>query len=154
MVDDDGAARWQTHFARMGRLDLVFDLEAREQRYIIHIAFDAVHVVRHYRAHERVCLLVHLVGVDQDFADFRVEVVADRAHHQRAFQIDQGRGFFCFCRICNGSPELIQVVQVPLQLFFIAPDSGCACDDAHAIRYFQMREHFAQFGAFVTLDAA
>ena len=94
MVDYDRATGRQTHFARMCRFDLVFDLEAREQRHVVHIALDAVHVVRHHRAHERQRLLVNILGVDQNFADFRVEVVADGAHHQAAFQIDQRRGFF------------------------------------------------------------
>ncbi len=33
MVDDDGAARGQGHFALEGRFDLAFDLVTREQRY-------------------------------------------------------------------------------------------------------------------------
>ena len=35
MVDHDGAARGQVHLARIGRLDLVLDLEAREQRHVV-----------------------------------------------------------------------------------------------------------------------
>src|SRR5574340_575260 len=154
MVDHDGAAGGQAHFACMRGFDLVFDLEAREQRHVVDVALDAIHVVRHHRAHERQGLLVDVFGIDQDFADFRIEVVADGAHHQAAFQVDQRRGFFEFRRAFDRIPQLLEVIQVPLQLFFVAPDTGRARDDAHALRHFNVRQHFAQLVAFFAFDAA
>ena len=132
----------------------MFDLETGEQRNIVNVTLDAIDVVRHHGAHKGVRLFVHFVGIDQDFADFRIEVVADGANHERTFQINQGRRFFRLGRISNRRPQLIQVVQVPLQLFFVATDTGGASDDAHAFRYFQMRQYFAQFCAFVPFDTA
>src|SRR5574340_968373 len=154
MVDHDRAAGRQAHFARMGGFNLVLDLEAREQRYVVHVAFDAVHVVRHDRTHERHRLFVDVLRVDQDFADFRVEVVADGAHHETAFQVDQRRRFFGLRRALNRIPQLLEVVQVPLQFFLVAPDTGGARDDAHAMRHVDLRQHFAQFVAIFAFHAA
>jgi hypothetical protein len=47
---------------------------------------------------------------------------------------------------------LQQVVQVPLQFFGLAADSGGAGDQAHAVGHFELIHDFAQFGAFVTVD--
>ena len=77
MIDDDGATGGQIDLADEGGFDLVFDLETREQRHIVAIALDAIDVARHHRAHEGAGLLVNLVSVDQDFTDFRLEIVAD-----------------------------------------------------------------------------
>ena len=143
MVDHDHAAGRQTHFARMGRFDLMFDLETREQRHVVHITFDTIHIARHDRAHERQRLLVDIFRVDQDFADLRIEIIADGAHHQAAFQIDQRRSFFGLCRTFDGIPQLLEVIQVPLQFFLVAPDTGSARDNAHAGRYVNIRQHLA-----------
>ena len=40
VVDDDRAARRQRHGARVRGFDLVFDLEAREQRHVVAVALD------------------------------------------------------------------------------------------------------------------
>jgi hypothetical protein len=41
VVDHDGAAGGQADLARVGRLDLVLDLEAREQRHVVVVALHA-----------------------------------------------------------------------------------------------------------------
>ncbi len=91
VVDHDGAARGQRHGARVRRLDLVLDLEAREQRYVVLVALDAWRVVRHHVQHELTGLLVDVVRVDQDLADRRAVVVADGADHEVRFLEDQER---------------------------------------------------------------
>ena len=81
MVDDNGAPGRQRDFARVSRLNLVFDLKARKQRHIIFVEFDAADVGGHDVTHELHRLIVDFFGVDQHFADFGVEVIADGADH-------------------------------------------------------------------------
>ncbi|MPM97689.1 hypothetical protein SDC9_144866 [bioreactor metagenome] len=57
-------------------------------------------------------------------------------------------------RTLDGGPQLQQVVQVPLQFFSLAADGSSAGNQAHAVRHFELIHDFAQFGAFVTVDAA
>jgi hypothetical protein len=92
MAPPEGRLTWRAK----GGFDLVFDLEAGEQRHVVAVALDAIDVARHDGAHEGAGLLVNLVGVDQDFADFRLEVVADGANDQAAFQIDQEGADCCW----------------------------------------------------------
>ncbi len=152
VVDDDGAAGRQVDLAGEGGLDLVFDLEAREQRHVVAVTLDAIDVARHDSAHEGASLLVYFVGVDQDFADVRLEVVADGANDQAAFQVDQEGAGLLLGGAFDGGPQLQQVVQVPLQFFSLTADGGRAGDQAHAVRYFQLIHDFAQFGALVTVE--
>ena len=72
------------HLARVGRFDLVLDLEAREQRDVVVVALHAVDVLRHHVGHELARLLEDVVGVDEDLADVGLEVVADGADDQAA----------------------------------------------------------------------
>ena len=154
VVDHYRAARGQVDLARVGRLDLVFDLEAREQWHVVVIALDARDVARHHVGHELGGLLVDVVGVDEDFTDVGLEVIADRADHQAAFLIDQeGTGLALRCAF-DRTPQLEQVVEVPLQFFGGAADRRGARDHAHAGRDFELVHGIAQFGALVTLDPA
>ena len=89
VIDDDRAARRQRHLPRVRGLDLVLDLEAREQRHVVLVELDARHVGRHHVAHELLRLLVDRFGVDQELADVRMEVVADRADDEARFLVDQ-----------------------------------------------------------------
>ena len=82
VVNHDGAARRQLHGAGVGRFDLVFDLEAAEQRCVVAVALHAVRKLRHDVAHELLSLVIDVIGVDQDVADVVVEVIADGADHQ------------------------------------------------------------------------
>jgi hypothetical protein len=70
VVDHDGAARGQVHRAAEGGLDLVLDLEAREQRRVVAVALHRT-PFRHHVVHELLRLIVDVVGVDQDLADVR-----------------------------------------------------------------------------------
>ena len=60
----------------------MFDLEAREQRHVVVIELGTVDVIRHHMAHELHSLFVNRLSVDQDFADFFVEVITDGADDQ------------------------------------------------------------------------
>src|SRR6187455_2514545 len=132
----------------------MLDLEARKERHIVFVEFDAVDVRGHYVAHERARLLVDVFGVDQNFADVLRKVIADRANDEARFLINQesavlaGRGVFDF------APQLQQVIQVPAEFFGIAADAGGARDDTHARGHFELVDGFAQFGALFAFDPA
>ena len=153
VIDDDGATGRQVDLANEGGFDLMFDLEAGEQRHVVAVAFDAIDVVRHDGAHEGLSLLEHVVGVDQDLTDVRLEIVANGADDQGAFKIDEESARMLFGRIIDGGPQLHQVVQVPLQLFCLTADGGGAGDQAHALRDFELVHGLAQFGALIAVDA-
>ena len=82
VVDHDGTARRQLDGACVGRLDLMLNLEAAEQRSIVTVALHTVGVLRHDVGHELLGLFINVVGVDQDVTDVIVEVVTDSANHQ------------------------------------------------------------------------
>ena len=154
VVDDDGATRGQRHDARVGGLDLVLDLEAREQRGGIAVVLDACHVVGHHVAHELRGLLVDVLGVDQHLADVGREVVTDGADDQAGFLIDEEGARRRLGGRFDGLPQLQQVVQVPLQLLDRAADAGRAGDEAHAGGHLQLVHGLAQFLPVLALDAA
>ena len=106
VVNDNGAARRQIDLTTKGCFDLVLDLETGKKRHIVVVALDAMDVARHDSVHESTCLLVNFVGVDQDFADFRLEVIANGANYQAAFQINQESATLLFGGAFNGGPQL------------------------------------------------
>jgi hypothetical protein len=73
------------------------------------------------------------IGVDQNFADIGLEVVADGADHQAALLIDQEGAFLLLRGAFDGLPQLQEIVEVPLQFFAVAPDRRGAGDQAHAL---------------------
>ena len=154
VVNDDGPARGQLHGAGVGRLNLVLNLKAAEQRCVVTVALDAGRVLGHHVAHELLRLLVDVIRVDQDVANVAVEVVADGADHQARFLVNQESTFARFGRAINGVPQLEQVVQVPLQLRGGAANTGRARDDAHALGVVELVHRFFQLGTVFTLNAA
>ena len=153
VVDDHGAARGQIHRARVGRLDLVLDLEARKERHVVPVALDALDVVRHHDAHERHGLVCDVVSVDEDFADFGREVIPDRPDDEARFQVNQDGGCVVLCGSVNRCPELHQVGQVPLQFLDVATDASRAGDNAHTLRDGQLIHRFAKLLAIFAFDA-
>ncbi len=154
VVDHDGAARGQVDRAAEGCLDLVFDLKAREQRRVVTVALHAMALVGHHVVHELVGLLEDVVGVDQDLADVRGEVVADGADDQRAFLIDQVGTLARPAGLVDGRPQLEHVVQVPLQLGGAAADTGGAGDQAHPLGVVELIHVLLELFPVIPLDAA
>ncbi len=132
----------------------MFDLETREQRYIVVVALDAVHVGRHDVGHELLGLFMDVIGVDEDFTDFGLKVVADGADHQAAFLINQEGAVLAGSGAFNRPPQLGEVVEVPAELFAVAANGGGTCDQAHAFGHVQLIHRFAQLGTFLTFNAA
>ena len=118
------------------------------------IALDAIHRARHDVGHELLCLFKHVVGVDQNLADFGMEIVANRADDQTRFLINQEGAALRFGCAINRTPELQQVIQIPLQFFGIATDTGRARNQAHAAGYVEAIHHLAQFLPVFAFDAA
>ena len=153
VVDHDGAARGQGHGARVGRFDLVLDLETAEQRCVIAVALDPGSVLGHHVRHELLGLFVDVVGIDEDVTDLVVEVVADGADHQARFLIDQERALALGGTV-DGAPQLEQIVQIPLQFGRAAADAGGARDDAHTLGVLELVHRFLELGPVFAFDAA
>ena len=117
------------------------------------IALDAGHVTRHHVTHELLRLLVHVVSVDQDFADVGLEVIADGTNHQAGFLINQEGAGLRFGSTIDRVPQLQQVVEIPLQFFSIAADACRAGDQTHATGHVQLIHDLAKFLAIFTFDA-
>ena len=83
MVNHNRAAAGQRNRTGVGRFDLVLDLEPAEQRCVVAVALHARGMLGHDVGHELLRLVVHVIGVDQDVANVVVEVIANRANHQR-----------------------------------------------------------------------
>ena len=162
VVDHHGAAGRQAHLPGECRLDLVLYLETREQRDIIAIQFDLVHIARHHGLHERLGLFENLFRIDQDLADVRLEIIADRADHETRLQIDQeglgsvasvlsrgavGGGLF------DGAPQLHEVAHVPLEFLDRPADSSCPGDYAHTLADLELVYQRTQFVSILTLHA-
>ena len=143
VVDHDGAAGEERHVAAVGALDLVLDLEAREERDVVAVELHLVDVRRHHRAHERQRLVVDRLGIDQDLADVGLEKVADRADHQARLEVNEAGTLLLLGGFLDGAPELQQVVQVPLHFLERAADARGARDEAHAIGHLQLVHHLA-----------
>ena len=184
MVDHDRAAGGQRNRAGVGRFDLVFDLEAREERNVLTVALDAADHVGHDVRHELTGLFIDLVRVDEHFADVGLEVVADGAHDEVGFLDDQEgrrigaakRAAFGDARLDelrgaaavflahefilrrggfgDGLPELEEVVEVPLELFGRAADAGRAGDGGHAAGQVELFHGLAEFLTFLAFNAA
>ncbi len=138
MVDHNSAAAWQLHSASVSRLDLVFYLETRKQWRVVAVALNAVAMFRHHIVHELMCLLVNVVGIDENLTNVAVEVVANSTNNQAGFLVNEERTFAITGCPVYSRPQLKQVVQVPLKLFRCAPDACSARNDAHAIGVFQL----------------
>ena len=153
--------------------NLVLNLKAGKQRYVVTIVLDQIDLGRHHQRHEVLCLFVNIGSVDENFADFIVKVIADGAHHEIAFEVNQERRgiqalrlaadiavlvFLLFVlwlgRAIDGFPQLHQVIQVPLEFFGFAPDGCGARDHAHAVGDFEFVDDIAQLGAVLAFNAA
>ncbi|MBV6425185.1 MAG: hypothetical protein NAOJABEB_02999 [Steroidobacteraceae bacterium] len=155
VVDDEAAAGRELHLVRIGRLDLALDLVAREERNVVGVELELpLHVGRHRALH------VFLGGrecgrlVDEAFADVVPEIVAQCARHRVALAIDEERGRAALDRRGNLRPLLDQVVEVPLQFFDRAADTGRAHDGAHVLRDLERIHGLAHLVAVLALDPA
>ena len=129
---------------RESGLDLAFDLEARKQRHRIGVQLELASVVRHDLLDEFERFLVGLRVVNQYFADFVGQVVAQSADDGIAFPVNkEGRRAVDDARVKKSAPDGHQVFEVPLQFLRTAVDTRSAQDDAHALRNFDIAQRFS-----------
>src|SRR6185436_10295824 len=131
----------------------MLDLEPGEQGYIVLVQFDPVYVCRHDVAHELAGLFIDGLGVDQNLADFLVEIVANGANDQAAFLVDQIGTALLLRGGLDRIPQLHQVAEVPVQFLDRAADPGRTGNDAHAVGDFELIDRIAQLVAIFALDA-
>ena len=91
----------------------------------------------------RASLVAGFAG-DQDFVDFLVVEIAQRALDQRAFLVDQGRRLRLQGHVAHGFPHPDQIFEVALDLGLGARGAGGAQDDAHALGHVEVLHHFLQ----------
>ena len=158
MIDNDRATRGQCHLTRISRFDLVFNLKAREQRHIVAVELHPADILRHDVVHIDTSLFVDFVGIDENFANILMEVVADHARNQVVFGVEQA-GPVDFQHVfraglVDGIPKVDETGQIPLELFGIPTDTGGARDHAHALRHFELIDGLTQFGTILAFNAA
>ena len=98
-------------------------------------------------------LLIGLLRIDQNFTDVVTVVIAQRAHDDIRFLVNQERRLLAVGGFFDGGPDLGQVVEVPLHFLGAAADTGGAHDNAHAFGHFELRQHLFQLIAVFAFDA-
>ena len=151
-INNNGTTGWQLHFALKCRFNLGFNLVAIEQGNVIGIELDLTFVLRHYLTHERQRLLMNLCCVDQNFTDILAQVIPHRPYDHIALLIDQERGRALVGGFSDRTPQGQQVIQIPLQFFHAAANTGRANDDTHVLRNIQGIHHFPQRGTIIAID--
>ena len=153
VVDNDRAARRQLHLVSVSRLDLAFDLVAREQRDIVRVHLQATaafgrHEALHVLRRDAVCVRL----IDEHLADVLGEVVAQGARDRIAFTVDEERRRTRQHGLDDFVPLDLQVIEVPLQFLDCATDPGRAHDGAHTLRYGQRIHDVAHLVSIFALD--
>ncbi len=137
-VDNDRAARRQAHFALEGGLDLRFDLIVAEQRDLAGVKLDFAAEIGTPEGGDMLARqLEHFRVVDQDFADVLAQIVAEGAHDNVAFLVDQERSRAVFSGFFNRFPVFQTEAQVPLQRLGGFAYACGTYDQAHAVRQLQ-----------------
>ena len=132
----------------------MLDLEAREQRDLVLVELELLERLRRDLLHELLHALVDLGVVHEDLADVRAQVIADRAHDEVRFLVDQERRRALGRGLADRIPQRDQVIAVPLELFRRAADARGAGDDRVVLGQLQLGQGLAQFRAFLALDAS
>ena len=154
LIDHDRPAGGQVDIPCKGRLDLAFDLVAGEQRRGVVVVLELAQVMGHDLLHELLGVFENRLAVDENFTNFRPQVIPQGANDQFALLVDQERGLAFRGGSLNGVPQMLQVVEVPFQLFSLAPDAGGADNESHVPRNVKLSQGILQRLAFFTLDAA
>ena len=104
VVDHNRAARRKGNGAGVSRFNLMLNLETREKGRFFTIALHAAHHVGHHVRHELASLIIDFIGVNENFTDFRLEVIANGANHEVAFfNNEERRGIGAFQSFALGA---------------------------------------------------
>ena len=133
MVDNQCPARRKLNHTGIGGLDLVFNLKPRIKRNVVTVALHPWRKVGHDMQHELTCLLVYVIGIDENFANVGMEVVANGANDQARLLVNEVGARLKGAGIVYCLPELQKVVEVPLQFVDRATNTGSSGDHAHTV---------------------
>ncbi len=147
LVDHQIAARRQGDSRREQRVEMGFDLEAREQRLVVSIELHVLGVGRHEHFHEVLGLAIGLIALDDHLVHVLGVEVADRTLDEVAFLIDKAGRLRLQCQVAHAFPEAQQVIEVALDLGPGALGAGGPDDQAHALRHFHVARHFLEAAA-------
>ena len=143
-VDDQVAAGLQLHHRIIHRAQLIFGAIALEQRDRIGIGLHPPRVTGHQHFHEGFGRLVAILALDDDFLDFLVVDVPDRALDEVTVRMDQrrrrrGEGLFA-----DLVPDAGEIVEVTLDLGLGAAHASGAHDQAHRLGQLEIGDHVFQ----------
>ena len=144
LVDDDVAARAQTHHGIEHAVERGFDAEFLIERHVIAVMPHRVRMARHQHRHEAVRFVVAVLALDLDLADLLRIEIADRALDQIAFLVHAGRRHRLQRQLAHCVPLAHQIFEVALDLLLRAVRTGGANDHAHAVRNLELARHFLE----------
>ena len=104
MVNHNRTTARELHRAGISRFNLVFNLEAAEQRRIVAVALYLAGMFWHHMCDELLGLFIHIIGVDQNVANIRIEIIANGANDQAGFLVNQECAFAAFGSTINSGP--------------------------------------------------
>ncbi len=139
---------------RESRLDLALDLKSGKQRYRgVVVEFQLADVVGHHAFHELVRLLVDVLTVYENLADFVGEIIPDGADDGITLLVDQEGPGLTDDHLFDRLPDIEEIVEVPAQLFRASADTRGAHDTPHPFRGIQVLQGLAHDIAVLPGDA-
>ena len=132
----------------------MLNLKAGEKRNVILVALNPGCEIGHDMKHELLSLVVNVIGINKDFANIGLKVIADGADNQTGLLVNKVGTGLKGAGIVNGLPELQKVIKVPLQFSRRATNARCAGNNAHARRKLKLVHGIFKLLPVFTLDAA
>ncbi len=146
LVDDDVAARFQSHDRTEHRIELGLDLEALKQRQHVLVGLHVLRMARHEHAHELFRVAISRLAVDEDLRDLLVVEIADGALDEASLLIDERRRIRFERELADRIPEANQIFVIALDLRLGAVGARGADNETHSLRQFQrLRRRFQPF---------
>ena len=104
--------------------------------------------------HELLGLVVNVVGINKDFANIGLKVIANGTNNQTGLLVNKVGTGLKGTGIVDGLPELQKVIKVPLQFSRRAANARCAGNNAHACRKLKLVHGIFKLLPVLTLNAA
>ena len=133
VINHQFSARWQLDIALVSGFYLSFNLVAGEKGNIVVIEFQLAEVIGHDHFHEFAGLLENTLVINENLANIRAQVIAQRADNDIAFLVNQALRRRFFVAVADCIPELQKKIEIPLQFFLRTPDTGSTHDNPHIV---------------------
>ncbi len=127
MVNHNRSTGREPYLSLECRLQLALNLETGKDRGSVLVSLQLLQVVGHDPGHEFMCGVVGVLVINQDLADILTQVVANCTDDDVTLAVDQEWGGL-FGRLLDTAPDLVLIVEIPLQLLRGFADP-CGTDD-------------------------